>query len=159
MITTFHDDRMKRYVGGLLAVLGILLITLMMTAMLGACASIPHDPGYDGARELVEAPRCTDTCWVMSARNDNFYEARVYINGQRAATLPGMMGKAVGIPITRSMLNGAGCMMVFVKLYPDTKTAYSSDACPVPGSQLELAVDASYGGHPLHLWLQDWRRR
>jgi hypothetical protein len=159
MITTFHDDRMKRYVGGLLAVLGILLITLMMSAMLGACASMPHDPSYDGARELVEAPRCTDACWVLSARNDNYYEARVYINGQRAATLPGMMAKAVGIPITRSMLNGAGCMAVFVKLYPDTKTAYSSDACPVPGSQLELAVEPSYGGHPLHLWLQDWRRR
>jgi hypothetical protein len=96
---------------------------------------------------------------VLAARNDNYFEARVYINGRRAATLPGMMAKAVGIPIRRSTLDGAGCMVVFVKLYPDNKAAYSSNACPVPGSQLELAIDESYGGHPLRLWLQDWRRR
>jgi hypothetical protein len=95
----------------------------------------------------------------MTARNDNYSEARVYINGQRAATLPGMMRRAVGIPIRRSMLDGAGCMEVFVKLYSDTKTASSSKACPIPGSQLQLAIEESYGGHPLNLWLQDWRKR
>lgn len=56
-----------------------------------------------------------------------------------------------------SMLDGAGCMTVLVKLYPDTKTAYSSRARPIPGSRLELAIAESYGEHPLHLWLQDWR--
>ena len=135
------------------------VLTFTMVVLLQACATIKHDPTYDGAPQLAEKPRCTDVCWVMSARNDNFYEARVYINGQRAATLPGMMAKGVGIPIRRSMLDGAGCMVVFVKLYPDMNTAYSSNACPVPGSQLELAVEESYGGHPLHLWLQDWRKR
>jgi hypothetical protein len=95
----------------------------------------------------------------MSARNDNYFEARVYISGQRVATLPGMMAKEVGIPIRRSMLDGGGCMAVVVKLYPDTKVASSSRACPVPGSRLELAIADSYGEHPLQLWLQDWRTR
>jgi hypothetical protein len=158
MTITLQDERMKRYVGGLFAVLGILLITLMMTAMLGACASIQHDPSYDGAPE-AQAHRCTDVCWVLAAKNDNFYEARVYINGQRVATIPGMAAKAVAIPVTRSMLDAAGCMTVFVKLYPEMKTAFSSNACPVPGSQLELSVEESLGGYPLRLWLQDWRRR
>jgi hypothetical protein len=118
-----------------------------------------HVPSYDGALEKAQAPRCTDVCWVMAAKNDNFYEARVYINGQRVATIPGMAAKAVAIPATRSMLDGAGCMTVFVKLYPEMKTAFSSDTCPVPGSQLELSVEESLGGNPLRLWLQDWRRR
>jgi len=70
-----------------------------------------------------------------------------------------MTAKAVTIPVTRSMLDAAGCMIVFVKLYPELRTAYSSNACPVPGSELELSVEESYGGYPLRLWLQDWRRR
>ena len=131
--------------------------TILMCALLGACASIPQNRNYDGAAEQVEAPRCIDICWVMSVRNDNYYEARVYISGQRVATLPGMMRKDVGIPITRSMLDGAGCMAVEVKLYPDTKSASSSRQCPTPGSRLELAIAESYGEHPLHLYLQDWR--
>lgn len=143
---------------GELVFAGMLAVTFLMLVLLQACASIPHDPSYDGAPDRAEKPRCTDVCWVMAARNDNFYEARVYINGQRKATLPGMMAKAVDIPITRSMLDAAGCMIVFVKLYPETKTAYSSNACPVPGSRLELGIEESYGGHPLHLWLQDWRK-
>jgi hypothetical protein len=95
----------------------------------------------------------------MSARNDNYFEARVYVSGQSVATLPGMMAKAVRIPVRRSMLDGAGCMVVLVKLYPDMKTASSSRECPVPGSQLELAIAESYGAYPLRVWLQDWRRR
>jgi hypothetical protein len=150
MTNTFHDGWIERYVAGVLTSLGILVIMLLM----GACASIQRDPSYE-----EEAPRCTEICWVMTVRNDNYSEARVYINGQRAATLPGMMRRAVGIPIRRSMLDGAGCMEVFVKLYSDTKTASSSKACPIPGSQLQLAIEESYGGHPLNLWLQDWRKR
>jgi hypothetical protein len=149
--------------------------TFLMSVLLRACATVPHSPSYyeereqvEGERERleagepekVEAPRCTDICWVMLARNDNFYEARVYIGGQRVARLPGMMAKDVAIPIRRSMLDGTGCMVVFVELYPDTKAAYSSKQCPVPGrSRLELAIAESCGGHPLQLWLQDWQRR
>jgi len=94
----------------------------------------------------------------MSASNDNYFEARVYILGQRVATLPGTMAKGVAIPVKRSMLDGSGCMEVLVKLFPDTKAAYSSKVCPVTGSRLELAVADSYGQMPLHVWLQDWRR-
>lgn len=145
---------------------GKLLFTIPLGALL-ACASIPRDPNYDGSfggalgggGGPIEPPGCTDICWVMSVRNDNYSEARVYINGLRAATLPGMMRRAVGIPIRRSMLDGAGCMDVIVKLYPDTKTARSSKACPVKGSRLDLSINESYGFQPLQLWLNDWRRR
>ena len=142
----------------------VMIPLLMSVLLLGACASMPHASmsqalGYDGELEQVEAPRCTDICWVMSARNDNFYEARVYIRGQKVAALPGMTGKAVQIPIRRSMLDAAGCMVVAVRLFPDTKEAYSSKECPVPGSRLELAVGASYGEHPLRLWLNESRTR
>jgi hypothetical protein len=56
------------------------------------------------------------------------------------------------------MLDGSGCMEVLVKLFPDTKAAYSSKVCPVTGSRLELAIADSFGQMPLHVWLQDWRR-
>jgi hypothetical protein len=158
MTKTFHGKCIEKHMDGELVVPGMLVVTLLMVVLLQACASIPHDPNYDGASDKAERPRCTNVCWVLAARNDNYFEARVYINGQRAATLPGMMAKAVVIPITRSMLDAAGCMVVFVKLYPDTKAAYSSNACPVPGSRLELGIDDSYAGRPLHLWLQDWRK-
>jgi hypothetical protein len=159
MINTLHDQSTKKYIAGVLIVMELLAVTILMASLLGACASLPRDPGYDGASEQIQAPSCADNCWVMAAKNDNFNEARVYINGRRAATIPGLTAKAVNIPITRSMLNPAGCVVVFVRLYPDTRTASSSDACPVPGSQLELAIDDSNGGHPLRLWLQDWRKR
>jgi hypothetical protein len=140
----------------------VIIPLLMSVLLLGACASMPRTSmsqarGFDGAPEQVE--RCTDTCWLMSARNENYFEARVYIRGQRVATLPGMTAKQVAIPITRSMLDAAGCMVIFVQLSPDTKTAYSSKECPVPGSRLELAVGNSYGEHPLRLWLNEWRTR
>jgi hypothetical protein len=159
MINTLQDQSTKKYLAGVLIVMELLAVTILMATLLGACASVQRDPGYDGAAEQVQAPHCTDICWVMAAKNDNFYEARVYINGQRAATIPGLTDKAVSIPITRSMLTPAGCIVVFVRLYPEAKTAYSSDTCPVPGSQLELAIGESNGGHPLRLWVQDWRRR
>jgi hypothetical protein len=132
---------------------------LVMGVLMEACATVPRAASYDEATEQVEMHRCTDICWVMSARNNNYSEARVYINGRRAATLPGLMGKDVAIPIRRSMLDGAGCMVVFVKLYPEMNTAYSSNECPVPGSRLELAIEESNGNYPLRLWLQDWRKR
>ena len=145
------------------------VFTLLVGSLVGACASIPRAANYDGAYELVETPRgaseqidasrCTDTCWVMSARNDNYFEARVYVRGQRVATLPGMMAKDVHIPIARSMLDATGCMAVVVALYPDTKTARSANACPVPGSRLQLAIAESYGRLPLQLYLQDWRTK
>ena len=76
----------------------VIIPLLMSVLLLGACASIPHASmshaqSYDGEPEQVEAPRCTDICWVMSARNDNYHEARVYIGGQKVATLPGMTAK------------------------------------------------------------------
>ena len=132
---------------------------LLTSILLGACASIPNDLDYSGAPEILETPRCIDVCWVMLTRNDNFNEARVYISGQRVATLPGMMAKNVAIPIRRSMLDGAGCLVVFVNLYPDAKTESSTKQCPVAGSRLELAIPESNGAHPLNLWLQDWRKR
>ena len=140
----------------------VMIPLLMSVLLLGACASIPrasmsHAQSYDGAPEQAEAPRCTDICWIMSARNDNYYEARVYINGQRVAALPGMTAKDVRIPIKRSMLDAAGCMVVAVKLFPDTKGAYSSRECPASGSRLELSVGTSYGGFPLHVWVNQWR--
>lgn len=145
-------------------VFDVLVLTLLLCLLLSGCASIPHNPNYyaasqqvEGASEQGEAHRCTDICWVMSARNDNYFEARVYILGQRVATLPGTMAKGVPIPVKRSMLDGSGCMEILVKLFPDTKTAYSSKVCPVTGSRLELAIADSYGEMPLHVWLQDWR--
>src|SRR5712671_7089651 len=72
---------------------GLPVYTFMMGALLGGCASIPREPSFDAVAELVEPSRCTEICWVMSARNDNYFEARVYISGQRVATLPGMMAK------------------------------------------------------------------
>lgn len=134
-------------------------IPILMSVLLGACASTPHGLSYDEAPERVEARRCTDICWVMLARNDDFNEARVYITGQRIATLPGLMANDVAIPIRRSMLDGAGCMVVFVKLYPDMKSGYSSRQCPVPGSRLQLAIQPNNAGNSLNLWLNDWRRR
>src|SRR5215208_1911991 len=130
---------LKQYIGGVLVAHGVFVITFLLALVLGACASIPqasmsHALAYDGAPEQLEAPRCSDICWVMSATNENYFEARVFINGQRVARLPGMMTKQVAIPISRSILDAAGCMVVFVKLYPDTKTASSSKECPVPGS-------------------------
>jgi hypothetical protein len=151
---------MRKSMEGVLAVSGILVTTFLM----GACASIPHRPSYyDGAAQPIEAPRqvqapsCTDICWLMSVQNNNYFDARVYINGKSVGLLPGMMAKHVAIPISRSMLDARGCMVVFVKLYPDMKTAQSSAECPVPGSRLELAIEDSHSGFPLRLWLQDWR--
>ena len=158
--------RTANYPGGLpKTVFDILVWTFLMSVLLAGCASIPRYPNYDGASEQaegasvqVEAPRCINICWLMSARNDNYFEARVYILGQRVATLPGTMAKGVRIPVKRSMLDGSGCMEVLVKLFPDTKAAYSSKVCPVTGSRLELAIADSFGQMPLHVWLQDWRR-
>ena len=159
---------------------GTLPKTVLMCVLLGGCASIPRGPNYYGASEQVgagaleqaeaeaperaEAPRCIGACWFLSARNENYYEARVYISGMRVATLPGMMAGNVEIPIMRSMLDDEGCMSFQVKLYPDAKTAsssraYSSRQCPVPGSRLELAIPASSSGHPLLARSQDWRTR
>jgi hypothetical protein len=164
-------NTLKNYVGGLLAVHGILVITFLLTLLLGACASVPRYAGYDGAAEVPQAalhveganregnvPLCRESCWVMSVRNDNFYDAKIYINGMRAATLPGLMAKEVGIPITRSMLDAGGCINVFVRLQLDAKTAHSSKVCPGPGSRLQLSIENSSGAYPLHLWLQDWGR-
>jgi hypothetical protein len=163
MTKTFQGEDEKNYIDGVLTVLGLLAVSFMMLALLGACASLPRDTEYDGAVGGAAGPsepaRCTDICWVMTARNDNYYEARAYINGRRIATLPGLMAKPVAIPISRSMLDGAGCMVVTVQLYPDTKRANSTRECPVPGSRLQLAVGESYGGFPLQLYLQDWRTR
>ena len=132
-----------------------------LSVLLGACVSLPHAQRYskydEATKQIEAAPSCTDICWVMTARNDNYNEARAYVNGRRVATLPGLMANAVRIPISRSMLDAAGCMVVFVQLYPDTKRAYSAKECPVPGSRLELAVAESSAGDPLHLYLQQWR--
>lgn len=159
-MVTAEDARVTRKNAERLA--EVMIPLLMSVLLLGACASMPrasmsHAQSYDGESEQAEASRCTDVCWVMSARNDNYYEARVYINGQRVAALPGMTAKDVRIPIKRSMLDAAGCMVVFVKLFPVTKGAHSSKECPVPGARLELAVGTSYGSFPLHVWLNEWR--
>lgn len=163
MTKTIQGKREENYIDGVLTVPGLLAILFTMVVLLGGCASLPRDTEYDGAVGGAVGPsepaRCTDICWVMTARNDNYYEARAYINGRRIATLPGLMANPVAIPISRSMLDGAGCMVVFVQLYPDTKRASSTRECPVPGSRLQLAVGESYGGFPLQLYLQDWRTR
>ena len=161
-MVTAEDARVMRRNAERLA--EVMIPLLMSVLLLGACASMPrasmsHAQSYDGESDQAEAPRCTDVCWVMSARNDNYYEARVYISGQKVATLPGMTAKDVRIPIRRSMLDATGCMVVFVRLFPDTKGAYSSQECPVPGSRLELAVGTSSGIFPLHVWLNQWRTR
>lgn len=147
---------MKRDLPGAFAVAGKLVIIFLIGVLPGACASIPHDPNFEGepAGAIAEPPRCVEFCWIMTARNHNYSAARVYINGRRVATLGGMTSKDVGIPITRSMLDGTGCMTVFVKLLPDTKSS-SSTACPAPGARLDLAIEGSSGGYPLHLWLKD----
>ena len=162
MTNTFQGKREKNYIDDVVTVSGLLAVSFMIVMLLGGCASLPHDPEYDGVMGGAVGPSgpasCTDGCWVMTARNSNYYEARAYVNGHRVATLPGLMANVVRIPISRTMLDGAGCMVVMVKLYPDTKTAYSSNECPVPGSRLELDVAESYG-EPLHLYLQEWRTR
>lgn len=122
------------------------LLAFLAGLIMAGCASVPREP-------------CLDRCWVMQARNDNYYEARVYVNGARVATLPSLMGKSVGIPITRSMLDGAGCLVVYVRLYPDSKTASSERECPNDRSRLELSIEESYGMHPLHVWLNNWAAR
>jgi hypothetical protein len=165
MTKTFQGKRVNTYVDGVSTVPGyITLLSILLGAcisLLGACVSVPRAQSYssydEATKQVDAAPECTDICWVMTARNDNYYEARAYVNGTRVATLPGMMAGAVRIPISRSMLDGAGCIVAFVQLYPDTKKAYSTKECPVRGSRLELAVGESYGGHPLHLYLQEWR--
>lgn len=131
---------------------------LILALLLTACASVPRNPEYDGqvAREVA---RCQPgPCWEMQAINNNYYEARVYVNGVRVAILPGNMLKSVPVLVTRAALDGAGCFVVYVKLWPDTKTAYSERGCPNSRSRLELSVEDSYGGHPLHVWVQDWAR-
>jgi hypothetical protein len=162
MTKTLQAKHEQNYIDGVLPVSGLLAILFTLMLLLGACASIPSDTAYDGAMGGAlgppALPSCNDICWLMAARNDNYYEARVYINGHRVARLPGMMAKSIGIPIRKSMLDGAGCMEVYVQLFPDTKAAHSSTQCPAPGSQLELAINESYGEHPLRLALQDWRR-
>jgi hypothetical protein len=162
MTKTLQSTREQSYIERVSTVSGLLAILFMMVLLLGGCASLPSESAYDGAVGGAlgppALPSCTDICWLMAARNDNYYEARVYINGHRVARLPGMMAKSVGIPIRKSMLDAAGCMEVYVQLFPDTKAAHSSTQCPAPGSQLELAINESYGEHPLRLALQDWRR-
>jgi hypothetical protein len=162
MTKTFQGKREKNDIDGVLTVPGLLAVLFTMVLLLGACASLPRDPDNAGVMGGVgpsDPASCTDLCWLMSARNDNYFEARVYINGHRVARLPGMMAKSAAIPIRKSMLDGAGCMEVYVQLFPVEKTAYSSRECPAQGSQLELAINESYGEHPLRLSLQDWRRR
>lgn len=129
--------------------------TATLVYILG-CASLQHDPRYDGVEEQ-EPSRCSDACFVLMAQNNNWAEARTYINGRRVALLPAMMIKPVPIVITRWMLDGAGCLVVFVQLFPDNKAGSSSRECPAPGSRLTLSIEESYGQHPLHVWLTAWR--
>lgn len=117
---------------------------LLLALLLTACASLASDP--------------TPPLWVISAKNENFDEARVYVNNIRVATLPGMMYGSVGIPVTRSMLRGDGCLVVYVKLWPSEKAVHSDVACPVRGSRLSLSIEESYGRFPLHAWLVDYVR-
>lgn len=117
---------------------------LALALLLTACASL--------------APDTSPPLWVIRAQNDNYDEARVYINDVRVATLPGNMSKSVGIPVTRSMLTGDGCLVAYVKLWPSEKAIHSDHVCPVRGSRLSLSIEESYGRFPLHVWFVDFVR-
>lgn len=141
-------------------VTGIVIVSLSVLSffVMTGCASVVHDPAYDGDDVTKLVTRCSDACFILMAQNNNFYDARTYINGQRITLLPGMMPKALPIVISRGMLDGAGCLQVFVQLFPDNKSGYSDRECPAQGSRLSLTIEESYGGHPLHVWLVPWAK-
>jgi len=128
-----------------------LLLALIVTP---ACASVQHDPLYDGATATEQdAAHCVQSgpCTVLQIDNSNFYEAVIYLNGGRIGQITG--NHKAPIFIRDSQLVDGRCATIVVRLIGPGTVASSTKECVREGWRYTLAIDPSLAGMPLHLWL------
>ena len=133
-----------------LALIGLSTLAVIFSA----CATVPAlSPGEKAVRDAEKCLQRSDFCYVMQAQNNNWSEATVYVNGQRLAQLPATMDRPTPLFVPRSILDGAGCLVVQVKLFPDTGRGTSTQECPGRDQRLSLTIENNNGRFPLHVWL------
>lgn len=112
---------------------------LALLALSVACASSQN---YDGTRTEEDLRLCLKAgpCTVLHVRNDNFADARIYLNGSRFAFVASHSYETLFVP--RWRLDSDRCAVIEVRLMVGG-TATTSRECVRSEGYYELTIDAS----------------
>lgn len=132
-------------------------LLLLSLALVTACASVQHDPEYDGST-LRDAALCLKLgpCTVVQVESRNFYDAELTVNGQRLGYAVGNSHTTLFVPNVR--LDPSGCGVIRAVFRMTSVAVSSSKECVRPGDHFNLDIDPSSPLQPFpKIWLNPRR--